>query len=205
MKTPEGHWTRHLLRNLLLMTLAVSSSYAQLTMDQKVSDFQSLAALYAKRYGPYEWKRDALGIDLFDVAPWIAKVQATKDDLDFYEVMQQYVANLNDAHDVYRLPSTFQANLNFTVDIYDGKLLVDSINRLRLPAAEFGFTNGYELVSIDGQDSQKQLDGLLRYEIAANASEHQTPCGAALDDPAASPDAARRGRTGRIGGVVPPA
>ena len=168
MKTPEGRRTPHLVRNLLLLTLATSSSYAQLTMDQKISDFQSLAALYAKRYGPYEWKRDALGIDLFDVTPWIAKVQATNDDLDFYEVMQQYVANLNDAHDVYRLPSSFQANLNFTVDIYDGKLLVDSINRLRLPAGEFGFTNGYELVSIDGQDSQKQLDGLLRYEIAAN-------------------------------------
>ena len=168
MKTPEGRRSRHLFRNLLLLTLAVSSSYAQLTMDQKVSDFQSLAALYAKRYGPYEWKRDALGVDLFDVAPWLAKVQATKDDLDFYEVMQQYVANLNDAHDGYRLPSSFQATLNFTVDIYDGKLLVDSINRSRLPAAEFGFTNGYELVSIDGQDSQKQLDGLLRYEIAAN-------------------------------------
>ncbi len=168
MKTPEGRRTRHLFRNLLLLTLAVGSSYAQLTMDQKVSDFQSLAALYAKRYGPYEWKRDALGVDLFDVAPWLAQVQATKDDLDFYEVMQQYVANLNDAHDGYRLPSSFQTSLNFTVDIYDGKLLVDSINRTRLPAAEFGFTNGYELVSIDGQDSQKQLDGLLRYEIAAN-------------------------------------
>ncbi len=168
MKTPEGRRTPHLVRNLLLLTLATSSSYAQLTMDQKISDFQALAALYAKRYGPYEWKRDALGIDLFNVAPWLAQVQATKNDLDFYEVMQQYVASLNDAHDVYQLPSTFQANLNFTVDIYDGKLLVDSINRLRLPAAEFGFVNGYELVSIDGQDSQKQLDGLLRYEIAAN-------------------------------------
>src|SRR4029453_2056051 len=82
--------------------------------------------------------------------------------------MQQYVASLNDAHSVYQLPSNFQASLNFTVDIYDGKLLVDSINRTRLPAAEYGFVNGYELVSIDGQDSQKQLDGLLRYEIAAN-------------------------------------
>ena len=111
---------------------------------------------------------NALGVDLFDVAPWLAQVQATKDDLDFYEVMQQYVANLNDAHDGYRLPLSFQTSLNFTVDIYDGKSLVDSINRTRLPAAEFGFTNGYELVSIDGQDSQKQLDGLLRYEIAAN-------------------------------------
>jgi C-terminal processing protease CtpA/Prc len=137
-------------------------------MDQKISDFQSLAALYAKRYGPYEWKRDALGVDLFNITPWLAQVQATKNDLDFYEVMQQYVSSLNDAHDLYETPSSFQAGLNFTVDIYDGKLLVDNINRLRLPAAEFGFVIGYELVSIDGQDSQKQLDGLLRYEIAAN-------------------------------------
>jgi len=153
---------------LLLPTLVATLCYAQLTIDQKVSDFQALAALYAKRYAPYEWKRDALGIDLFSIAPWLAQVQATKNDLDFYEVMQQYVASLNDAHDVYQLPSNFQASLNFTVDIYEGKLLVDSINRTRLPAAEFGFVNGYELVSIDGQDSQKQLDGLLRYEVAAN-------------------------------------
>jgi hypothetical protein len=153
---------------MLLLALVAIVSHAQLTMDQKVSDFQALAGLYAKRYGPYEWKRDALGVDLFNIAPWLAQVQATKNDLDFYEVMQQYVASLNDAHDVYELPSAFQASLNFTVDIYDGKLLVDFINRSRLPAAEFGFVTGYELVSIDGQDSQKQLDGLLRYEIAAN-------------------------------------
>ncbi len=152
----------------LLLALVATLSYAQLTVDQKVSDFQSLAALYAKRYGPYEWKRDALGVDLFNVAPWLAQVQATKNDLDFYDVMSQYVASLNDAHDVYQLPSTFVANLNFIVDIYDGKLLVDYINRSRLPAAEFGFVNGYELVSIDGQDAQKLLDGLLRYQIAAN-------------------------------------
>jgi hypothetical protein len=157
-----------LIRRLILLVLVATLGYAQLTTDQKVSDFQSLAALYAKRYGPYEWKRDALGVDLLNIAPWLTQVQATKNDLDFYEVMSQYVASLNDAHDVYELPSTYQATLNFTVDIYDGKLLVDFINRQRLPAAEFGFVNGYELISIDGQDSQKQLDGLLRYEIAAN-------------------------------------
>src|SRR5437879_3609901 len=153
---------------LLLLTLSASLSYAQLTMDQKVSDFQALAGLYVKRYGPYEWKRDALNFDLFNITPWLAQVQATRNDLDFYDVMSLYVSSLNDAHDVYQLPSTFQATLNFTVDIYDGKLLVDSINRSRLPAAEFGFVNGYELVSIDGQDAQKLLDGLLRYQIAAN-------------------------------------
>ena len=157
-----------LTSRLLLLSLVASLSYAQLTVDQKVSDFQALAGLYAKRYGPYEWKRDALGVDLFNIAPWLTQVRATQNDLDFYEVMSQYVSSLNDAHDVYQLPSTFQAYLNFTVDIYDGKLLVDSINRSRLPASEFGFVIGYELVSIDGLDSQKQLDGLLRYEVAAN-------------------------------------
>src|SRR5258708_854499 len=124
----EESWMSSLSRSLLL-TLAATMCYAQLTVDQKVSDFQALAALYAKRYGPYEWKRDALGIDLFSVAPWLAMVQSTKNDLDFYEVMSQYVASLNDAHDVYQLPSNYQVNLNFSVDIYDGKLLVDSINR----------------------------------------------------------------------------
>lgn len=158
-----------LFSRLLLLSLAATLSYAQLTVDQKISDFQALAGLYAKRYGPYEWKRDALGVDLFNIAPWLVQVQATKNDLDFYDVMSQYVASLNDAHDVYQLPSNFQASLNFTVDIYDGKLLVDSINRSRLPASEFGFVTGYELVSVDGQDAQKQLDGLLRYEIAANS------------------------------------
>src|SRR6266568_3781779 len=148
------------LSRLVLLALAATLSHAQLTTDQKVSDFQSLSALYAKRYGPYEWKRDALGVDLFSIAPWLTQVQATKNDLDFYEILSQYVASLNDAHSYYQVPSNFQANLNFTVDIYDGKLLVDFINRSRLPAAEFGFVNGYELLSIDGQDAQKLLDGL---------------------------------------------
>src|SRR4051794_2110662 len=105
----------------LLLALTAAVGYSQLTQDQKVSDFQALSALYAKRYGPYEWKRDAVGVDLFSVAPWLTQIQATKNDLDFYEVMQQYVASLNDAHAYYQLPSSFAANLNFTVDLYDGK------------------------------------------------------------------------------------
>jgi C-terminal processing protease CtpA/Prc len=99
---------------------------------------------------------------------WLDRVRKTKSDIEFYEICAQYIASLNDAHDYYQVPSNFTARLNFGVDIYDGKLLVDTINRLRLPAAEFPFVNGYELVSIDGRDAQKILDGLLQYEIAAN-------------------------------------
>ena len=88
-------------------------AFGQLTIDQKTADFGALASLYAKRYGPYEWKRDALHFDLMEVVPWLSKVQATKDDLDFYEVLSEYVASLNDAHASYLVPSTFVARLNF--------------------------------------------------------------------------------------------
>jgi len=155
-------------RGVFLLGLVAAPIFGQLTLDQKMSDFQAVAGLYAKQYGPYQWKVDALHYDLLNIQPWLDQIAATKNDLDFYEVMSKYVASLNDAHDSYSLPANFVANLNFTVDIYDGKLLVDSINRSRLPVAEFQFLNGHELVSIDGQDAQKLLDGLMQYEIAAN-------------------------------------
>jgi len=128
-----------LYRLLLVFVFSTGLSPAQLTSDQKVADFQYLASLYAKNYGPYEWKRDAIKFDLLDIGPWVAKVSATKTDLEFFDVMSEYVASLNDAHAGYSLPSNFVARLNFSVDVYEGQLLVDFINRARLPATEFPF------------------------------------------------------------------
>lgn len=158
-------WTSRLLLAFLFSPVLL---LAQLTPDQKVADFHHLASLYAKNYGPYEWKRDVLNFDLLDTERWVAKVSATKTDLEFFDVMSEYVANLNDAHDWYALPSTFVARLNFSVDVYEGRLLVDFINRTRLPTAEFPFLIGYELVSIDGIDAQVIVDRYLRYSVAAN-------------------------------------
>jgi hypothetical protein len=157
-----------LSRILPVFPLAGTVLLAQLTMEQKVADFQYMASLYAKRYGPYEWKRDVVNFDLLNIGPWLTRINATRDDLQFFDVMSAYVSSLNDAHDTFTIPANFLANLNFSVDVYDGALLVDSISRTRLPASEFPFLIGYELVSIDGVDAQKILDGLLRYEMAAN-------------------------------------
>ena len=148
--------------------VAALSAFAQLTPDQRVSDFLHLAGIYAKNYAPYEWKRDTQGFDLLNTAPWVERARNARNDLDFYEVMVEYVASLNDAHDSYRVPSDFVARLNFAVDIYDGKALVDFINRARLPATEFAFRVGYELVSIDGVPVEDLLKQLNKYAIAAN-------------------------------------
>jgi C-terminal processing protease CtpA/Prc len=155
-------------RALALPLFLATVCSAQLTLDQKVNDFEHLAALYAKQYGPYEWKKELQAFDLLDLTPWLSKVRASKDDLEFYDVMSEYVASLNDAHDGYFLPSSFVARLHFAVDIYDGKVLIDSINRTRLPANEFPFQIGDELVSLDGRSAEEWISELTRYNIAAN-------------------------------------
>ena len=140
----------------------------QLAVDQKINDFEHLVALYAKQYAPYEWKRDVQGFDLLDTSRWRRRIEASTDDLEFYDIMSEYVSSLNDAHDVYSLPSSFIARLHFTVDIYDGKVLIDSINRVRLPANEFSFQIGDELVSLDGKSAEERIRDLTRYAVAAN-------------------------------------
>ena len=81
------------------------------------------AGLYAKHYAPHDWKLLLYGFDSIDISPWLDRVNATTNDLDFYELMVEYVSDLHDGHDAYHLPSTFSARLGFTVDIYDGKVL----------------------------------------------------------------------------------
>ena len=174
-------------------------------MDQKVSDFQSLAALYAKRYGPYEWKRDALGVDLFNIAPWLAQVQATKNDLDFYEVMQQYVASLNDAHDVYRaavhVPGKFE--------LHGGYLRRQAAGGFHQPVAPARRRIRFRERLRTGFDRRAGFAKATGRPVAIRnrrqPAEHPAPGGATPDLPAAGPDAARRGCSGDLGGVVPAA
>lgn len=87
------------------------SLLGQMTRDQRLLDFQGLVDLYSKRYAPYDWKRQAIGVDLFIVSPWLARIQSAKDDLEYYEIAAQYVAQLQDTHSSYRVPSSFVANL----------------------------------------------------------------------------------------------
>lgn len=160
------------MRSLLLAAFisgwGASRLPAQLTTEQKLLDFEHLASQFAKNYGPYEWKRDFAGFDLFQLGPWMDRVRATRDDLEFYELMKAYTVAFDDAHVSYSVPSNFEARLHFTTDIYDGRVLVDSINRARLPVTEFPFRTGYEVVSVDGKTAEEWIREFSRYQTAAN-------------------------------------
>src|SRR5688572_6908758 len=150
----------------LLLTVSVTTPHAQeaMTRDQRIADLEQLAALYAKNYAPYEWKRDALGFDLLRLTPWLQRIHHA-DDRDFQEALIEYVASLNDAHDLIAFPTTYGASLGFTVDIYDGKVLIDSINRLLLPVAQFPFNVGDELMTVDGTPVHALIASFRKYAI----------------------------------------
>jgi hypothetical protein len=149
--------------------LTASALWAQnLTRDQKIADLRQLAALYAKNYGPYEWKKEAVGFDLYNLRPWIERAERTRTDLEFLDVLVRYVAALDDAHDVITFPSTWTASLGFSTDIFDGRVLIDSVNRARLPLARFPAVVGDELVSIDGRPALALVEEFRPYAIAAN-------------------------------------
>lgn len=155
-----------------LAAVSVFGLSAQLTPRQRVDDFRFLAALYNKQYAPYEWKRDAAAtnFDMLRIGPWLDRVRAAKDDLDYYEVCIEYIASLQDGHATFRLPSLYTATLPLAVDIYEGKFLIDVLDRRALPADRFPFVIGDELVSIDGETAEALTAKYAKLASYANPS-----------------------------------
>lgn len=141
---------------LISWLLAAPLAPAQLTAEQKAVDFQAIVAPYAKWYAPYEWKRDQFGYDLLNLAPWLTEARATTNDLDYYDILVRYIAQLHDSHSGYSLPSSFAASLGIHVDAYfdagrqNYQVLIDRVSRSVLPRSQYPFEAGDELVSIDG-------------------------------------------------------
>lgn len=125
---------------LCLILLGSRLGHAQMSLDQKMSDFQQLAGLFSKRYAFTEWKKQAIHFDSLNIAPWLSRINSSKDDLDFFEICMEYVAANQDGHTAFELPSSFTAILNFTVDVYDGKLLIDNIDRKHARTGIFRWT-----------------------------------------------------------------
>jgi hypothetical protein len=152
----------------ILSLLLGANAFAQLAAVQRLHDFRNLAALYAKRYAPYDWKKQVSGFDLFELSPWLTRVERAQTDIEFLSLCAEYVARLDDVHSSFRTGSGFSADAGFYVDIYDGKPLVESINRARLPQALFPFQIGDEVVSVDGMPADEFIAMVSKYRRMGN-------------------------------------
>lgn len=155
-------------RLVLLTFSALIPASAALTVEQRLHDFQQLAALYNKYYAPANWKIEALGVNLFDLRPWYEKVRAAKNDLEYLDLCVKYVAALQDGHSSFRMGSSFQIYLLMDLDLYDGKFLFENIDRRLYPESQFPFVPGDELVSINGKPSMTVARELILNANYAN-------------------------------------
>ena len=150
-------------QSLSLLLCTAGGLWAQMTPEQRSFDFEVLTSLYAKRYAPYQWKRDALNADLYNLSSWRDRVRKASSDLEYYEIAMEYVAAFQDTHSHYRMPTSFSADLGLFTDIYDGKVLIDGINRAVLPLSRYPFQVGDEVVSIDGVSSEDIIASNSKY------------------------------------------
>lgn len=157
---------------------------AQLTPEQKIADFNQLVGLYAKNYAPYELKRDVFGFDMFNLKPWIDQINQSKTDIEYYDILVKYVASFQDSHDEFTIPSDFEAWMHMDGDIYDGKFLIDYIDRTYLPRAKYPFAVGDELVSVDGTPVADLLKSLAPYAVngSSNPTSRQRLAAATITD-----------------------
>lgn len=151
-----------------VLVLAASAVMAQLTPEQKAIDLQTIASLYAKQYAPYEWKRDNLGFDLFDLRPWLERARQSKTDLEYLEVVAEYTAGLQDIHSYYVVNSDFVADLHLYTDVYGGKVLIEQIDRAWMPAGRYDFAVGDEIVQFDGKPVAEVLRGIAKLSSFGN-------------------------------------
>ena len=156
------------VRNILLLLAPAQVLLCQLTPEQRVFDFQQLVSVFAKNYAPYEWKRDVLKFDLYDVSPWLEKARQARDDIEFWEICAAYAASLRDSHAGVSFPSAFAATIGITADLYDERVLIESVTRSSLPADKFPFGRGDEIVSVDGQPVQAWIAEAVRLIGDAN-------------------------------------
>jgi len=157
------------LITIFAFILVSHTAFAQgLTPAQKEADFRYLASLYSTYYAPLDWKKQLFEFKALDLKPWLDRVAKTTTDLDFYELCVEYVAGLNDTHDAFSLPSDFLARLGFGVDIYDGVLLIETLDRTLLPLPTYPFAIGDELVSVDGVPVEQLLQDFAKYAPQGN-------------------------------------
>ena len=155
---------------IFLTLLFTVPALAQLSVEQRAFDFQVLASLYAKRYAPASWKRETLKVDIFNIGPWLTRVRAAKDDVEYLELCKEYVASFDDAHTTFIAPGTLEADSGLFTDIYDGKVTVDAVNRTILPRARYAIDPGDEVISLDGKPVEQVLAEITKIEKAANPS-----------------------------------
>jgi Peptidase family S41/PDZ domain len=143
---------------------APAAPIATATAEQKLSDLDQLVTMIKAGYGPIQYKKEKLKIDVDALRTIYAqKLAATKSNGEYYYTILQFIAEFKDGHFRASLPTDRVSSLPFETDLVDGKVLIDNVNRDLLSEDEFPYEKGDEVVSVDGKPIKDVLDQLQSY------------------------------------------
>jgi len=146
-----------------LVWASMSFAVVPLTQDQKLSELRQLTDMVKSGYGPYQLKQQTLHLDADQLLAKYAKKAEGLSNLDFYYLLNQFVAEFQDSHFASRLNSDHISYLGFATDRIQGKVLIDDIDTTLLPPKAFPFKPGDEVVSFGGKDINGVLEDLGSY------------------------------------------
>lgn len=136
----------------LLLSVIAPSAQAALTVDQRLSDYNQLVSIVKRSYGPLRWKKEAIGLDFPKlVSDFEAKVRSVKNDPEFYRTLSAFLSSLKDGHTKGVIPSNYSASLGFVADLVQGKVLIETVDTLKLPQPIFPFKRGDQVLAIGGR------------------------------------------------------
>jgi hypothetical protein len=150
---------------VMFFVLGFAAAQAKdLTPEQKLSDLNQLVSRLKSGYGPLHYKQKNMGIDIDVVAAKYAqRVAATKSNSEFYYEIIRFIAEFKDGHFSANIPSTHRAYLPFVVDLVQGQVLIDKIDRTKLPEATFPYTKGDEILEFNGRPVFDEVADIATY------------------------------------------
>lgn len=143
----------------LLLSVFATNSYAALTREQRLGDFNQVVSIIERNYGPLQWKQTTIGLDWKkNVENYREKIVTATTDAKFYQALSQFMSSLQDAHVSAQVPSTYRASLGFICDYINGKVLIEAVDALRLPEMLFPFKRGDQLIALGGVPVEKIME-----------------------------------------------
>lgn len=150
---------------LVLFNVSVAhSQIRQLTADEKVSDLKQMVARLKSGYGPLRYKEKNVGISIDSLAAtYEQRVAATKDNAEFYYEIIRFIAEFKDGHFSANVPSIYRAYLPFQVDLVGGQVLIDKVDRSKLPESVFPYVKGDQVLMFDGRPVMDVVNEISQY------------------------------------------
>ncbi len=165
MKTKGFCMKKNQLMTIIAFVFAAQFIFAsQLTVEEKTLDFQQLLGRIKSSYGPLEYKKDILKIDIDQLqTEYLRRIQQSKTNDEFYYLITQFVAEFKDSHFAASNPSNRRSALPFSVDLVQGKVLVDEKNDSVPFTDALTVQKGDEITHINGVPVQDIITSLLPY------------------------------------------